>query len=523
MAKTYSIKAVVEVVEKATAPLKKIGSGFIALNAKVNTLAVSVDKLGTKLSSIGGRAEGLGRDLSTRLTLPILGFGAAALKVAGDYEMLQAEFETMLGGNVKAAEKFTEKIKEFGAVTPFEVMDLAKNAKLMMNFGISSKKVLPYLQMLGDVAGGNANKLGSLTLAFSQVQSAGKLMGQDLLQMINAGFNPLQIISKKTGESMNSLKDKMSKGAISAQMVADAFKTATSKGGLFYKNMQRQSKTIPGLISTMKDAFTEFLAMFGILIKDALQLNKVIPKLTDKSKSLIEKIKIWTKENPKLFKFILIVAGIVAALGPLLLIVGGITTIFGKFFMVMAVGIKTIVFLVKGIGVLITVIKILSFLFINNPILLAIMAIATAAFLIIKYWKPIKEFFKNLWDGIVKYAKIIGKKLHKIFVDPFINAYKSIKKVFGGLFDKLFGGDDININVNDKRKRVRESEESYSPAVKKVVGMPALKNEMEVKVNVSADPGSSAVIDRVHRKGKGKVKINNTSSFGASYITEGIY
>ena len=78
------------------------------------------------------------------------------------------------------------------------------------------------------------NKLSSLTLAFSQVQSTGRLMGQDLLQMIGQGFNPLQIISEKTGRSMADLKKDMENGAISADMVTEAFKIATSEGGRFF-------------------------------------------------------------------------------------------------------------------------------------------------------------------------------------------------------------------------------------------------------------------------------------------------
>lgn len=72
--------------------------------------------------------------------------------------------------------------------------------------------------------------------------------------MINAGFNPLQQISEKTGKSISQLKEEMSKGAISAEMVQQAFLDATSAGGKFYNMSENASKTINGQISMMQDA-----------------------------------------------------------------------------------------------------------------------------------------------------------------------------------------------------------------------------------------------------------------------------
>ena len=103
--------------------------------------------------------------------------------------------------------------------------------------------VVPTLKMLGDIAGADQNKLNGLALVFGQIQSTGRLMGQDLLQLINQGFNPLTEISKQTGMSVADLKKAMEKGAISADMVTLAFKSATSAGGLFYGNLEAQSQT----------------------------------------------------------------------------------------------------------------------------------------------------------------------------------------------------------------------------------------------------------------------------------------
>nr|WP_269456685.1 tape measure protein [Vaginimicrobium propionicum] len=139
------------------------------------------------------------------------------------------------------------------ARTPFGMEDLAKATQTLMGFGMSAEESQVRLKQLDDISQGDAGKFESLTLAFAQMSSTGKLTGQDLNQMINAGFNPLEEISRKTGKSIGELKEEMAKGAISADMVADAFASATSEGGRFYGAMDAQSKTFSGQLATLKD------------------------------------------------------------------------------------------------------------------------------------------------------------------------------------------------------------------------------------------------------------------------------
>lgn len=180
------------------------------------------------------------------------------LDAAMSMESLTAQFTTMTG-SAERANSVIQEISEFAAKTPFTKMGLADAGKTLMAFGLQSEKVVPTLKMLGDVAGADQNKLNSLALVFGQIQSTGRLMGQDLLQLINQGFNPLTEISKRTGMSVKDLKEAMEKGAISADMVTLAFKSATSEGGLFFGNLEAQSKTLQGRLSTLKDNFVTAL------------------------------------------------------------------------------------------------------------------------------------------------------------------------------------------------------------------------------------------------------------------------
>jgi tape measure domain-containing protein len=240
------------VVAQFDGDFKGLNKGLQDAQSKVDNFTSGIKNAGSKIGevfeNIGDAAMKYGKILAVAGTAATV-FG---IKTAADLQSLSTSFETLTGSAEKGRKVFTD-LKKMGATTPFEVNDLAKATQTMLAFGIEVDKTQDYLKMLGDVSMGDKNKLGGLSLAFSQVQSTGRLMGQDLLQMINQGFNPLTIISQKTGKSMSVLKKEMEDGKISADMVTDAFKTATSEGGLFYKGMDRGAKTLGGTFSTLMD------------------------------------------------------------------------------------------------------------------------------------------------------------------------------------------------------------------------------------------------------------------------------
>ena len=181
------------------------------------------------------------------------------IDAGGENELQKLNMTTLFQGNTAAAEEMFEKISEYGKATVYDKSGLIEAQKTMMSFGIESEKAFSTLKQIGDIAMGDSQKMQSLALAFSQATSAGKLQGQDLMQLINAGFNPLNEISKHTGESMASLKEKMSKGQISAEMLAQAFAWATEEGGLFYQGAEKAGDSTMGKINQLKDTFDEFL------------------------------------------------------------------------------------------------------------------------------------------------------------------------------------------------------------------------------------------------------------------------
>lgn len=179
-----------------------------------------------------------------------------------EIQSLEVSFRTLLGSQEKAAKLFGE-LKDYAVSTPMQLNDLAYGAQTLLGFNIELEKVMPVLKAIGDISMGNRDKFNSLTLAFAQMSATGKLMGQDLLQMINAGFNPLTEISAKTGRSIAALKDDMSAGSISAQMVEDAFISATAAGGKFHGMLESQSRTMRGALSNLQGHFSDMLNDMG--------------------------------------------------------------------------------------------------------------------------------------------------------------------------------------------------------------------------------------------------------------------
>lgn len=258
-------------------------------NGKINIVArIDTEKLRSDASesqgilhSIGRTAQQEGDNIDAafrKVGMTIAGvftaqkaleFGRSIIDVRKEIEGFEISFRTLLGNKEKADALFSQ-IRDFAVKTPLQLKDLSSAAQTLLSFNIEEAEIMPMLRAIGDISMGDTQKLQSLTLAFAQMSSTGKLMGQDLLQMINAGFNPLSVISEKTGKSIGVLKDEMSKGAISAEMVKQAFIDATAEGGKFHGMLEQQSQGIAGSISNLQGAVDDMMNDLGTAMQDTL-------------------------------------------------------------------------------------------------------------------------------------------------------------------------------------------------------------------------------------------------------------
>jgi tape measure domain-containing protein len=199
-----------------------------------------------------------------RLAMAYLGLQTVtkAIKLATEVEDATVAFE-VLTGSVNDGKLLFQQIRTFSEQSPITFSGAAQATRTMMSFGVAAQDIQKNLQMLSDVTGGNNDRFKMLSLAFAQMSAAGRLMGQDLLQMINAGFNPLQQISKTTGESLVALKKRMEEGGIATQEVRQAFIDATSEGGMFHGMTERLAQTMGGKLNIALSQLEKGLAAAG--------------------------------------------------------------------------------------------------------------------------------------------------------------------------------------------------------------------------------------------------------------------
>lgn len=190
-------------------------------------------------------------------------------------ENYATSFEVMTGSADKAKD-VVEELKKIGANTPFELTGLADTTQLLMNYGFTADEAIDRMVILGDISQGNADKMNRIATAYGQMSSAGKVSLEDIKQMIEAGFNPLQEISESTGESMSSLYDRISKGTISVDEITASMQRSTSEGGKYFQSMEKQSQTFSGQISTLKDNAQMLLGEVVQPISDSL-VNTLLP------------------------------------------------------------------------------------------------------------------------------------------------------------------------------------------------------------------------------------------------------
>ena len=241
------------------------GTLLFRIDADTAPVERAADRAGGALLGIGEKASQGGNLITQALkgagalvasTFAVSGardFISNMISVRQSIEQSEAALTSFLGSKEKA-DQMMESFKKMAATTPIDLETLSSSTQTMLGFGVSAETAGKMMQVLGDISGGNTQKFQSLSLAFSQMSSAGRLMGQDLLQMINAGFNPLTEMSRQTGKSIAELKEEMSKGAISSQQVTEAFISATEEGGRFHGMLKAQSQGLAGSFAKLKGA-----------------------------------------------------------------------------------------------------------------------------------------------------------------------------------------------------------------------------------------------------------------------------
>lgn len=389
--------------------------------------AFSFSTLKSSLMSIPGM------ELLTNPYALAAGAVGAITKIGAEAEQTAVAFTTLVGSETKAKGMLSE-IAKFAAESPFGKLDLTENAKTMLNFGVETGKVLPLLKQLGDISGGNKQALQSLSLVLGQVSAAGKLAGQDNLQFINAGFNPLQELAKMTGESYAKLQDRMSKGQITFENVVQAIQHASGEGGKFFSMMDKQSQTVAGKFATLQDTFIQLAVDI---------YNKIQPYVSQALDLFISIVPVIAEAIAKVINVIEGVIGFVSRFKMEILALSSVIGVAAIVFNAQAIAMSAYA---AAIGVVTTVTRIwtgvqwlLNAAMDANPIGLIIIGIAALVAAVIYCWNKFagfRAFVLTMWDTLKGFGNIIK--------DYIINRFNEMLAGLGKLGEalkKLFSGD----------------------------------------------------------------------------------
>jgi tape measure domain-containing protein len=366
----------------------------VILEANSDKLVKGLDKSSAKLKQFGKQATSVGKTLTIGLSTPIALAGVKALSSAAKFEKLQTQLNVLTGSAKKGTEAFKQLVK-FSAGTPFQLDELVKANNTLMGFGVSTADAFKHLQSIGDIAAVSGGDLQNISVAFGQVAASGRLMGQDLLQLINNGVPIIDMLSDSMGVAKSEIKDMVSKGAVTFPVLIKAFEDATSEGGKFSGGMQQLSGTLGGVFSTLKDNINIAFAEIGKSIVESTDLVEVSKKVITKIQELTQKFK---DLSPEAKKVALIIAGVAAAIGPILIVVGQMSIGFGA--------------LIKALPLVAGGFRVLTAVMIANPILAVATAIAAVTIAIVQYKKSQKEANKVALEQMN--AAQLGEKVEEL-------------------------------------------------------------------------------------------------------------
>lgn len=399
------------------------------------------------------------------ITATVAGIGKS-ISVGMENELQRQNIISLMSGDTVAANALFGKISDYGKATVYDKAGLIESQKTMMSFGLSSEFAFDKLKQIGDIAMGDSQKMQSLSLAFSQATSAGKLQGQDLLQMINAGFNPLNEISKRTGESMTSLKERMSAGKISADELSLAFQWATEEGGLFYQGAEKAGDTVAGKWNSLKDTLSEMAISIFNVIQPVLR--PIIEFATKVFNAVSEGIANWKTKleecNPIVTIATGVIFGVVAGLTAYKIVVGAVTAVTRIW-----AGVQAFLNLVMSI----------------NPLGLIIAAIVALIAVIVFLCLKVKGW-GTLWDAVVTFAKegfyafVDGVKLYfTTLVNGIMMGIDKIKLGWYKFKEAVGIGDSaenqkmiaqINGDVEARKKEITDGAKKVAEHAKKAAG-----------------------------------------------------
>ena len=159
-------------------------------------------------------------------------------------------------------DKLNDEFKQLALNTALSRDAITEAAVVWRSYGLETEGITERVRRMGEVTGGSAERMKLLATALAQVNSVGRLMGGERLQLLNAGFN-LSEVAKAAGVTMDEFKQAMEEGRISAEHVNQALVAMTSEGGTHFGYLNERAKTLNGRMEKLSETINELFIDMG--------------------------------------------------------------------------------------------------------------------------------------------------------------------------------------------------------------------------------------------------------------------
>jgi len=205
---------------------------------------------------------------------------------------------TVLTKSAEKAKNIYMDVVKFTAETPLMSEQTTFAAKQMLAVGYAIDQVKPMMKAIGDVAAGSGKDFNSLISIMAKNKSSGIIQGEDLNQLVDAGIPIIDEFGKMFGKTGMEIRKMASQGKIGYADLERAMLNMAGKGGVYENMMAKQSKTVDGLWSTIKDnSALIFTFMSGAMETNRptmwTYLKEIIGDIGDKVSSFVDTFKVF--------------------------------------------------------------------------------------------------------------------------------------------------------------------------------------------------------------------------------------
>lgn len=341
-----------------------------------------LQEVGNQMKEVGGKITDTGKDLSMKLTAPIVALGTVGINYNAQMEQYRTMFTT-LTGSAEEADRVIQQLQADAQKSPFDSASLIQANQYLISAGVSADEARVMINNLGNAVaatGGGSAELERMAQNLQQIQNVGKATQQDIKQFANAGINIYGLLAESTGKTVAEVKEM----DVTYEELSKAFAMASSEGGKYYGAMEAQGQTLNGSLNATKESIQMLL---GSITESAMP---VIVQVLQKVQEVINYFMSMDEETKRM---ILIIGAVIAALGPALMIIGTIISSLGTL-------ISTIGMLFSPLGLVVAAIT-------------AVIAIGVALY---KNWDTIKakagELLNSISDKFTQIKSTITDKIN---------------------------------------------------------------------------------------------------------------